>query len=299
MRKVFSIFIAVAFAALLWYFFLKPQDYKVNFEAKAIPGTIYETVKAWNQGLDSVLPIDFESPEHFKQTVMANDSVHEYEWSVSPINDSVSKVSVSITDPEHSFNNKLAVPFSDTDFEKGARKTLLDFNDFLNGHIKSFKVTIEGESEIFSSFCACVSLKTTPEGKAKGMMANYNFLNSILLESEVKLNGPPFVEVLDWDLKNNMLSYNFCNPIIRSEKLPDHPDISYKRIFPKKALKAIYNGNYITSDRAWYALLDYAKKKNIAIEEKPVEVFYNNPNMGGNELEWKTEVFMPLKELDE
>ncbi|MCB0373794.1 MAG: AraC family transcriptional regulator [Muricauda sp.] len=299
MRKVFSIFIAVALAALLWYFFLKPQDYKVNFEAKAIPGTIYETVKAWNQGLDSVLPIDFESPEHFKQTVMANDSVHVYEWSVSPINDSVSKVSVSIIDPEHSFNNKLAVPFSDTDFEKGARKTLLDFNDFLNGHIKSFKVTIEGESEIFSSFCACVSLKTTPEGKAKGMMVNYNFLNSILLENEVQLNGPPFVEVLDWDLKNNMLSYNFCNPIIRSEKLPDHPDISYKRIFPKKALKAIYNGNYITSDRAWYALLDYAKKKNIAVEEKPVEVFYNNPNMGGNELEWKTEVFMPLKELDE
>lgn len=299
MRKVFSIFIAVALAALLWYFFLKPQDYKVSFEAKAIPGTIYETVKAWNQGLDSILPMDFESPEHFKQIVIVNDSVHVYEWIISSINDSLSKVSVNITDPEHSFSNKLSVPFSDTNFEKGSRKRLLDFNDFLNDHIKNFKVTIKGESEIFSSFCACVSLKTTPEEKAKGMMANYNFLNSILLENDVKLNGPPFVEVLDWDLKNNTLSYNFCNPIIRSEKLPSNPNISYKRIFPKKALKAIYNGNYITSDRAWYALLDYAKSKNIDVEEKPVEVFYNNPNMGGNELEWKTEVFMPYKVEDE
>jgi len=100
-------------------------------------------------------------------------------------------------------------------------------------------------------------------------------------------------------LENNSLSYNFCNPIIRSEKLPNHPDIEYKRIFGKNALKAVYHGNYITSDRAWHALLDYAKENNIPVEKKPIEVFHNNPNMGGNELKWTTEVFMPIKENNE
>jgi len=61
-------------------------------------------------------------------------------------------------------------------------------------------------------------------------------------------------------------------------------------------LKAIYNGNYITSDRAWYALLDYAAKNGIAVTGLPIEIFNNNPNMGTNELEWETEIFMPLKE---
>jgi len=299
MKKIFSIVIAIVLASLLWYFLLKPQDYQVNFEAKAIPGTIFESVKAWNEGFDSVAPIQFESPSHFKQTLFVNDSVYQYDWEISPINDSLSAVKVNIKDLDHSFKNKLTVPFLDTDFEKGSRKTLLDFNDFLNEHLKTFKVAIVGEDEIFSSFCACVQLTTTPEGKAKGMMANYNFLNSILLQNQVQLNGPPFVEVLDWDLNNDNLSFNFCNPIIRSEKLPNHPDVIYKRIFGQNALKAVYNGNYITSDRAWYALLDYAKKNNIEVEKKPVEVFFNNPNMGGDALKWKTEVYMPIKEGNE
>ncbi|RUA17245.1 MAG: AraC family transcriptional regulator [Flavobacteriia bacterium] len=296
MKKVFISIPILLLVVLLWYLFIKPQDYQVNFKAKAIPGTIYETVKAWNMGLDSVVPLRFESPTHFEQTIVMNDSVHIYEWNITPIHDSLSQVKVNIKDPENTLKNKVSVPFSDTDFEKGSRKTLLDFNGFLNDHLKDFKVSIVGEAELFSSFCACAALNTTPENKARGMMANYSLLNSFLVDNGVTLNGLPFVEVENWDIKANMLTYNFCYPIVRSEKLPNHPDISYKRIFSKRSLKAIYNGNYITSDRAWYALLDYAKRNNIPVENKPIEVFYNNPNMGGNELNWKTEVYLPLKE---
>jgi len=46
-------------------------------------------------------------------------------------------------------------------------------------------------------------------------------------------------------------------------------------------------------------LLDYAQKNNIPVEKKPIEIFYNNPNMGGDGLDWTTEVFMPIKESDE
>lgn len=296
MKKVFISVPILLLVLLLWYLFIKPQDYQVSFKAKAIPGTIYETVKAWNMGFDSVVPLQFESPTHFEQTIVVNDSVHVYEWNITPIHDSLSQVKVNIKDPEHTLKNKVSVPFSDTNLEKGVRKTLIQFNGFLNDHLKDFKVSIVGEAELFSSFCACVALNTTPENKARGMMANYSLLNSFLVDNGVTLNGLPFVEVENWDLKANMLTYNFCYPILRSEKLPNHPDIAYKRIFSKKTLKAIYNGNYITSDRAWYALLDYAQKNNIAVENKPIEVFYNNPNMGGNELNWKTEVYMPLKE---
>ncbi len=296
MKKVFISVPILLLVLLLWYLFIKPQDYQVSFKAKAIPGTIYETVKAWNMGFDSVVPLQFESPTHFEQTIVVNDSVHVYEWNITPIHDSLSQVKVNIKDPEHTLKNKVSVPFSDTNLEKGVRKTLIQFNGFLNDHLKDFKVSIVGEAELFSSFCACVALNTTPENKARGMMANYSLLNSFLVDNGVTLNGLPFVEVENWDLKANMLTYNFCYPILRSEKLPNHPDIAYKRIFSKKTLKAIYNGNYITSDRAWYALLDYAQKNNIDVENKPIEVFYNNPNMGGNELNWKTEVYMPLKE---
>jgi hypothetical protein len=32
------------------------------------------------------------------------------------------------------------------------------------------------------------------------------------------------------------------------------------------------------------------------VEPKPIEFFFNNPNMGGDALRWKAEVFLPIKE---
>jgi len=42
--------------------------------------------------------------------------------------------------------------------------------------------------------------------------------------------------------------------------------------------------------------MDYAEKNNLEVTGHPLEFFYNNPNMGGNELNWKAEIFMPLQE---
>jgi effector-binding domain-containing protein len=281
---------------LLWYLLIKPQDYQVRFQAKALPGTIYETVKSWNNTLDSVLPMGYGDPTRFQQSLVAGDSVHRYHWVIDRLHDSLSQVKVNIKDPDHSLANKLSVLFSDTDFEKGARKKLLGFNSFLNDHLRDIKISFEGEAELFSTFCACVAITSAPEEKAKGMMANYSLLNSYLVGNGVTLNGHPFVEVESWDLKANSMDYNFCFPIIRSENLPRHPSITYKRIFAKNCLKAIYNGHYISSDRAWYALVDYAEQHDIPIERKPLEVFFNNPNLGGDGRDWRTEVYLPLKE---
>jgi len=299
MKKFLVAISALTILVLSWYLFVKPQDYQVNFKVKTTPGTINQTVKAWNTSLGSSKPIEQTNLNHFKQELAFNDSIHEYYWNVSPIDDSTSQVKVNIKDVEHSLTNKIQIPFSDTDFEKKSRKTLLEFIDYLNNHLKDFKVTIIGEEELFSSSCACIEVKTAQVGKARGMMRNYSFLNSILHENKVDLNGPPFVDVLDWNTQTDSLTYDFCYPIIRSERLPKHPEIKYKRIFMKKALKAEYNGNYITSDRAWYALLNFAELNGLEVEKKPVEVFYNNPNMGGNELQWKADIYLPLKETHE
>ncbi len=296
MKKLFVAIGALIVLALVWYLFLKPQDYQVNFKVKTLPGIVYETVKTWNQTLDNPKPITFNSLNNFTQEVSINDSIHVYEWNVAAIDDSLSQIKVDIFDKDHSLMNKIQIPFSDTDFEKGSRKALLGFTQFLSDHLDKIKVRVIGEDEITSTYCACISLTTPQAMKAGGIMDNYSFLSSILLESEVQPSGLPFLEVTDWNLEKDSLSYNFCFPVVRSEKLPRHSDIVYKRIFKKRALKAEYNGNYITSDRAWYALLHYAEKNDIELERKPLEIYFNNPNMTGDESRWKTEIFMPIKE---
>lgn len=300
MKKFLWIFSALLLILLAWYLFVKPSDYTIRFEAKTFPGAINQTIKLWNLSLDSDAPVQFNGDIlHLQQRLKFNDSTHIYDWEIIPLGDSLSKVVVNIRDENFSLSNKIKVPFSDTDFEKRSRKTVLNLMENINDHIDKFKVTIEGIEEIPEKYIAYVPVKCTQFQKAGGMMENLAYISQMLLEHQVELNGPPMVQVTKWDMEKDSIEYNFGHPIIRSEKLPIGTDIQYKRIFPQRALKAVYNGNYITSDRAWYALLDYAKKNNIAVENKPVEVFYNNPNMGGDELNWKAEIYLPIKESND
>lgn len=296
MKKIIFFIAIVLIGGIVWYLFIKPHDYQVNFKAKTFPGPINQLIKTWSNTLDNSELIEEENGGllALRQQIQFGDSTHIYTWKIVPETDSTSKVKVFVLDTEHSFKNKLTVPFSDTDFEKRTRKTLLDFNEKLNEHISKFKVEIIGEEQVNSTFCACTTQTTTQFGKANGMMKDFPLLDGILANNGVKLDGRPRLEVRNWDKVTDHITFDFCYPIIKSDTLPQHPEINYKELPSKKALKAEYYGNYITSDRAWYALLDYAKKNSLDVNALPIEVFHNNPNMGGDELKWKTEVYLPL-----
>ena len=300
MKKIVYGLLFIVVSALLWYLFIKPSDYTIRFEANAIPGTINQTLKLWDQTLDTVDKIKQEGDlYHLLQKVKFGDSVHTYSWQIEPLTDSTSKVLVNTIDVNHSLMNKIQVPFKENNFVLRSKKTVLDFMENLKDHSNKIKVRIIGEEEVPSKYLAYIQEKVTQFQKAGGMMKNFSYLTNELYVNGVTLDGPPMLEVTQWDMENDSLYYNFGQPIIRSERLPIGTDIEYKRIFSKRALKAEYNGNYITSDRAWYALLDYAKKNNIDVDPNPVEIFYNNPSTGGGELTWKAEIYMPIKEADE
>lgn len=297
MKKIVLGIGALLILALAGYFFIYPYDYIVRFEAPTFPGTINQTVKIWNQEVGvSGIPVKQIDLTRLEQTVQAGDSVHKYLWELESISDTTTLVTVKIKDVDFSLANKLQVPFGRSAMEVLSKKYILDFADRLKTHVSEFKVTLVGEAELPDTFYAYVNIKTDQHKKAGGMMDNFSLLSNVLTSSGASLNGPPMIVVNNWDQEKDSLDFNFCFPIVRSDRLPDYPGIAYKRIFPKRALKAQYNGNYITSDRAWYALLDYAKKNNLEVEPTPIELFYNNPNMGGNALTWKADIYLPLKD---
>lgn len=293
-KKILWAVIVGLILALVFYLFLYPADYKVTFEAKGLPGTINQTLKAWNNEIEGEI-ISQDGFNELEQTIKFNDSTHSYKWYFDVIDDSTSTVTVHIKDMDNSVMNRLKKPFSDIPMALQSSKTVNDFYEFLNDHLERIRITFDGESELRSTYCAYVPLEGKQSDKAMGMMQNYNLLVNVMGNNDVQLNGPPFVEITHWDIENDSIGYNFCFPIIRSDKLPDHSIIKYKRVFAKKALKATYNGNYITSDRAWYTLMKKANDLNKDFELTPIEYFYNNPNFGGDELNWRAEIFLPIK----
>jgi effector-binding domain-containing protein len=294
-KTIFGILIGLS-VLLLGYLFIYPYDYTVRFKANTFPGPINQYIKQWHKkaGVEGT-EVTQEDLLHLESLVQAGDSVHRYHWSIEPLTDSTSRVTVRIKDRDHSLKNKLLVPFTEAEIEKLGVSYVTDFAEDLKDHIDLFRVHIDGEAELPSTYYAYVNIKSSQYGKAGGMMANYALLNDLLAGNGATMNGPPMIIVNEWDREKDSLDFNFCFPIIRSDRLPRHPKIQYKRIFPKKAIKATYNGNYLTSDRAWYALLDYAEKNGIEVEPTPVEVFHNNPSAGGNALRWRAEIYLPVK----
>lgn len=299
LKKTVWIVLAIALISAVGYFFIYPYDYVVRFTAKTFPGTINQSIKIWHNSY-GVMDTDIvqEDLRHLVQQVQIGDSVHTYQWEIDPIDAETSRVVVKVKDQDHSLQNKWAVLWGNSLVEKQSERMVRDFAQSLNNHVDLFRVNIVGEAELPSTFYAYVNLKTSQHGKAGGMMDNYMLLTDLLLQNQVTLNGPPMIVVNQWDQQKDSLDFNFCFPIVRSDRLPQHPDVQYKRIFPERALKAEYNGNYITSDRAWYALLDYAREHNIPVDPTPVEVFFNNPTLGGDALRWKAEIYLPIVESE-
>jgi len=297
MKKKVALFLGtVILGVLMWYFFLKPHDYVVRFDSKALPGTINQTLKFWEKRLDKAELLQQSDLSNLQFHIPFNDSIHTYHWKLESLNDSVTKVKAYVIDNDHSFINRLTIPFSETDFEKRTKKTVREFAKVLEEHLQSFKVRVTGETVTTSKYCACFPLKGTQLQKAGGMMEYYGLLSGLMVENKVELDGRPLVEITDWNMETDSISYNFCFPVIKTDSLPQRSGLIYRELKKRSAIRAVYNGNYITSDRAWYALIDYARKNNIPIEKKPLEIFHTNPNLGGNELEWEAEVFMPIQE---
>ncbi|MEL6809778.1 MAG: AraC family transcriptional regulator [Bacteroidota bacterium] len=295
-KKIAFGFMGILVITALWYFFIKAEDYRINFKVDTSIGTVNQSIKSWNTSLKDSQPIVQNSFNELSQTIRSGDSVHYYHWDFQRQNDSVVQVTLKVTDSAYSLKNRWAVLFGGNTFTDNTKKRGKEFLDLLDSHLKKIRVKIKGEAETPERFSAYVPIKSSQITKAKGMMEYINTLTNFIVQNDLEPKGTPFVEITRWDRKKDSLEYKFCFPIVKTDSLPEHHLVKYHETTAKKALMAIYNGNYITSDRAWYALEEYAEKNNIQVTSEIYEVFHNNPNMGGNELTWKTEVFMVLKE---
>lgn len=309
-RKIFLgllLAIVLGFAA---YLFAWPYDYKIRFQAATYPGVVGQTLQTWSLDLNRLRPSSEEDHPHssvervpgdlneFRQIIRSGDPPVEriYRWSIDWASDSTSRVSVKVSEPGNRVGNRLRIPFAQTELETESKDHVRDFYEKLSEHLNNFRVRVEEVEELSSTYTAYIPVACRQDQKAAFMMRDYPYLTQMMIEHNIQTNGIPFVEITRWNQEEDSIHFNFCYPIIRSEKLPIGTELKYKRFFGGRALKATYNGNYIFSDRAWYALRKEAQRRGLEYEEEPVEFFFSNPNFGGDHMEWKAEIYLPIKD---
>ncbi|TDE54784.1 hypothetical protein [Flavobacterium sp. GT3P67] len=292
----FSAFLALL---LVWYLFIKETDYCISFKVKTATGTVFQGIQEWTaaqllKDKEHYVILEKRNFDFIKQEMKKGNVQMEYTWSIKSTNDSVTTVSVGIRDLNRSLYNKLTVPFFNTEFKQEQIRKITDFKQGLSDHLKNFKVKIDGKGSSEETFVAYINLKSVLQEKAQHMIANDASITGFLLKNKIEIIGKPYVEITKWDLDKETIDFNYCFPIDKNTKVIENEVVKFKKLSAIKGLKATYYGNFRTSDRAWFALLDYAKKKDYKLENKPLEHFLSNPFNGGEELQWETKIIIPF-----
>jgi hypothetical protein len=283
--------------AILYYLLIRPFEFEVNLKANTLPGDLIETIRIWNRSLDSAKVVEVDSFRRLEQRIVWKKRTYVYDWHFRMVNDSATQVNIQISEPGRGLINKVLIPFTNQAIERDANDIANQFYEILKVHLSITRVKIEGEAELDSSFCVCRPLQTTQIEKANGMMMDYSLLTAFIDDFKLKINGPPSVRVHEWDHSLGLLKFDFCFPIVETDSLPVSNAVIYKKFRGEKAIKAEYRGNYITSDRAWYALLAYAERNGYKSSGLPIEYFHDNPNLGMNEKNWKADVYLPVEDF--
>jgi effector-binding domain-containing protein len=295
MRKLLTLLAVAGVVGLSYYLFFRPFEFEVKLNAKTHPGDLIGTIRIWNRSLDSAAVIEVDSLKRLKQNIKRNGRNYIYDWHFKPGADSLTRISVKISEPDRALLNKLLIPFTDQSIESDASDIMRNFHRVLKEHLEITRVKVIGEAELEGSFCVCKEISTSQIEKANGMMRDYAPLTAFIHQFNIETNGPPMVRVRNWNHSKGLLNFDFCFPIVKRDSLPDIREFKFLQFERQRALKAEFFGNYITSDRAWYELIQYAEDEGYKLDGFPVERFHNNPTLGLNERNWKAEIYLPIK----
>ena len=301
MKKIKILLTIILLGSMVWYLFIKPHDYIVRFKIKTSPGTMWSGVEDWNlinqqKNLFSY-KINKKKPFTFiSETIHINNTILEIDWSFKSLTDSTTHVIAGITEKDNSIYNRITAPFTNTLFKKTILELVQDYKDGIENQLREkFKVKVVGVDSIPQLNYAYVEFKNIQIRNKAMQMKQMDFkLLTFINKLGLKKGEFPYVIVNNWNLEKNTIDFRYCFPVKQLDSIPYSNDIKFDTQPSIKALKVIYNGNYSTSDRGWFALHEYAIRHNINITNKPIEIYHDNPNFSGDELNWKTEIYFPI-----
>ncbi|NNF82232.1 MAG: hypothetical protein HKO67_12985 [Flavobacteriaceae bacterium] len=300
MKKLLSVLLVVIIAGSVWYFFIKDFNYIVRFEANHAKGTVHKALSLWKanayDGVDSVYIQNSDPFTGLEQKVWLKDHALTYRWKIKTINDSVSKVVAYIKDDENSVKRNWEVIFGNSEFVDLNLQLLQKISGGIN--VLNERYTIQQSDSIQyveSRHCAYISLESSITNKAQTMMNNIQVITSYLKSNNIPISDDPFLQVTSIDFDNDKMTFDFCFPVTKSSRYPQSQKVSFKDVEGFNALKATYYGNYSRSDHAWFRLMEIAERKQVEINQLPIEIYRDDPHNTPNELSWQADVFMPLK----
>ena len=105
MKKIVLSIAGLAVLVAGWYLFVKEYDYQFRFKAKYGPATVYKEIMEWDEFHDAdtseMISVIRQEPfsELVQEVKLSNGNLLKMEWEFEYLNDSVTEVQVSVSEP--------------------------------------------------------------------------------------------------------------------------------------------------------------------------------------------------------
>ena len=179
------------------------------------------------------------------------------------------------------------------DFERGLEK----LDSLLTNSMKQYNITIDGITEYGGGFYLYKTTNANNSNISSMMAQQYGSLGAYMAQNGIPMNGMPLTVYQEMNMEDDTVIMSNGIPVAQKIDVADDSGVLCGYMPKMKVLKATLKGNYSNLGEAWQVAMKHIADNNLETsEEKPFEIYTNDPGSFPNPSDWTTEIYIPIKE---
>lgn len=220
-------------------------------------------------------------------------------WTFEPTDDGKTNVTWKMNGDKVPFGFKLYAFFNGgfdkmigPDFERGLEK----LDDIVVKSTKKHKITVNEVTEYGGGFYLYKTTNAKDSNISQKMAEQYGSLMNYVAQNNIAMAGMPLTIYNEMNSENGTVIMSNGIPVNQKIEVTDDSDISCGYMEKMTVLKTTLTGNYTYLADAWDVALKHLADNNLVqSEDKPFEIYTNDPGQFPNPSDWVTEIYIPIK----
>jgi len=281
----------------------KKPDTKITYpeQTKGVDGSYSWEDDDGVGNMKTIATTPYESIEQSMQ--FDNYEPSKVTWNFETTEDSKTKVTWTIKGDKVPFGFKLFSVFSGgfdnmigPDFERGLEK----LDSLVVESTKKKVITVNGITEYGGGFYLYKTTNAKDSNISQKMGEQFGSIMAYTFKNGIQMAGMPLTIYNEMNQENGTVIMSNGIPVNQKIEVANDSDISCGFMPKMRVLKTTLKGNYAYLSDAWNVALKYIADNNhlIQSQEKPFEIYTNDPGDFPNPADWITEIYIPLIEQE-
>lgn len=260
-------------------------------------GAVYR----WNDDGDvgTLTNVSTDKPNTIQQKMQYNDyPPSDVIWTFEPNGDGTTDITRTISGKNLPFMFKAYLTFTggmEKEIAPHFENELEKIDSIVVNGMMEYDINIEGITEYGGGFYMYKTTSSTSSNISNMMAKQYASILNFINDNAIKMNGMPFTIYNEMNADGSVIMSNAI-PVPNKVTVAEDSNILCGYMERTRVLKTTLQGDYINLAEAWKKAFQYAQVNQLEIsDQKPFEVYTNDPGDVPNPANYTTELYIPLK----